>query len=286
LSDKKMIEELARCIKKSGEHFKLSVFSSLKSIRKYQYDDLVDLGIDFIWIGIEGKKATYDKLDKEDPKKIISELKRRGISILCSSILGLDYHDKENIKEDYEYMDSLDPTFIQILILSPGPSTPIGKRMIKEKRWPTKPYLQHDGFSLTFKHKLGSKFLEDFQYWCYYEDYRRNGPSIFRYIDDKFQGYRYLKSRRKNIQRQKEFKELCLRCIPLLNIMILFSPSRQAKNKIRRLKDDIYHEFRPQVVTNIIKTLILLPIALFTKMQRILIKTYNPKTERIVYDNM
>ena len=49
-------------MKAAGKSWSLYVFSSVNAIRKYTMEELVQLGVSWIWLGLESPKSTYAKL--------------------------------------------------------------------------------------------------------------------------------------------------------------------------------------------------------------------------------
>ena len=41
----------------------LSIFSSVRALSQFTASELVEMGIDWIWVGVEGKRAGYSKMN-------------------------------------------------------------------------------------------------------------------------------------------------------------------------------------------------------------------------------
>ena len=65
---------------------------------------------------------------------LITELKKRGISVLASSILFLEQHDKKTIWEDVDFVTSLNPDYLQFSPLGPIPGTKLYNDYEKQGR--------------------------------------------------------------------------------------------------------------------------------------------------------
>jgi hypothetical protein len=99
--------ELLELMEKNDCHFNFSIFSSAETLKDIgDLDILVRLGVTFIWLGVESKKEIYIKNKDVNFHNVIMELRRRGISILASSILFLEEHDKNTIWEDIDFATS------------------------------------------------------------------------------------------------------------------------------------------------------------------------------------
>ena len=85
-------------MKAANKAWALYVFSSINAIRKYTMEELVQLGVSWIWVGLESPKSSYAKLKDADTRAIAAELRQHGIKLLGSTIVGLEHHTPENIR--------------------------------------------------------------------------------------------------------------------------------------------------------------------------------------------
>ena len=187
--------ELLALMEKNKRCFSFSIFSSAETLTALRdLDILVRLGVTFIWIGVESKQEIYIKNKNIDFKNLIMELRRRGISVLASSILFLEEHDKKTIWEDVDFTTALNPDYLQFMQLGPMPGTTLYKdyeregKLIKDLPYESqhgqgKIWFQHDHFSREESKELLRLAFEI--------DYNRNGASMLRAIKTAFQGYLY-----------------------------------------------------------------------------------------------
>ena len=103
----------------------LYVFSSANVLRSYTIDQLIRLGISWVWMGIEGRNSQYTKLSGIDTFELVRELQSNGIRVLGSTIIGLENHTPENIDEAIEYAVRHDTDFHQFMLYTPIPGTPL-----------------------------------------------------------------------------------------------------------------------------------------------------------------
>ena len=83
--------DLLELMERNNRHFTFAIFSSAETIGELDdLDILVRMGINFIWIGVESQQEIYVKNSGTDFPWLISELRKRGISVLASSILFLE----------------------------------------------------------------------------------------------------------------------------------------------------------------------------------------------------
>jgi radical SAM superfamily enzyme YgiQ (UPF0313 family) len=170
-------------MKEAKKSWTMSVFASANAIRKYTTQELVDLGVSWLWMGLESPRSGYAKLQGTDTHQLTRELREHGIRVQGSTIIGLEHHTPENIVSEIEYAVSHDTDFHQFMLYTPVPGTPLYQQMAEERR------LLHDvdyadvhgQFKFNFKHAAISR--EDskrFLDWAFWRDFEMNGPSLYR----------------------------------------------------------------------------------------------------------
>jgi radical SAM superfamily enzyme YgiQ (UPF0313 family) len=180
-------------MQKAGKSWSLYVFSSANAIRKYSIEELVQLGVSWIWLGLESPKSSYAKLHNTDTQVLASELRQHGIKLLGSTIVGLEHHTLENIRQEIEFAVAHGTDFHQFMLYTPVPGTPLFEQMQEEGRMIDGIDLAdiHGQFKFNFEHAAisrdDSKRLLD---WAFRFDFERNGPSLFRICDTIFQGWK------------------------------------------------------------------------------------------------
>ncbi|MGO9516154.1 MAG: hypothetical protein ACLPND_03835 [Candidatus Korobacteraceae bacterium] len=155
--------------------------------------ELVQLGVSWIWLGLESPNSSYVKLNNSDTQALAAELRQHGIKLLGSTIVGLEHHTPENIQQEIEYAVSHCTDFHQFMLYTPVPGTPLFQQMDEEGRMLSGVDLAdiHGQFKFNFRHAAisrdDSKRLLD---WAFRFDLERNGPSLFRICDTIFQGWK------------------------------------------------------------------------------------------------
>ena len=112
--------ELLKRMQEHDKSWALYVFSSINSIRKYSMDELVQLGVSWIWVGSESPQSSYPKLKGADTRAIVADLRSHGIKLLGSTIVGLEHHTPESIHEDIDYAVSHNTDFHQFHAVHAG----------------------------------------------------------------------------------------------------------------------------------------------------------------------
>ena len=112
----------------------LAVFASANAIRKYRLQELVELGISLLWMGLESPRSHYAKLQGADTRQLTRELREHGIRVQGSTIIGLEHHTNENISDEIDYAVSHRTDFHQFMLHTPVPGTPLYKEMSGQGR--------------------------------------------------------------------------------------------------------------------------------------------------------
>jgi radical SAM superfamily enzyme YgiQ (UPF0313 family) len=184
--------ELLDCMKRDGKSWELNVFSSANAIRKYTIDELVDLGISWVWMGLESPRSAYSKLDGCDTLELSRELRAHGIKLLGSTIVGLEHHTPDNIRSEIEHAVAHQTDFHQFMLYTPVPGTPLYQEMVERERILDVDLADiHGQYKFNFVHEAISRddskrFLD----WAFHLDFERNGPSLYRICRTMLDGWR------------------------------------------------------------------------------------------------
>jgi radical SAM superfamily enzyme YgiQ (UPF0313 family) len=201
LLNRKRALEFREAVLRSGKTLSIFVFSSIKAISQYSVEEILEMGIDGFWIGYEGTRSGYAKQQGRTAQEIFTEFRAHGITVLASMIVGFDYQDQAVVAEELDGLLALQPALSQFLIYGPVPGTPFYERVIRENLLQDVYtsdkdlyYRRADGFTTMIKHPtLSPAAIEGIQRWCFDEDFRRLGPSVFRVLETRFLGYQTLK---------------------------------------------------------------------------------------------
>jgi radical SAM superfamily enzyme YgiQ (UPF0313 family) len=184
--------ELLDCMKQANKAWAFYVFSSANAIKRYTMEELVQLGISWVWMGLESPLSTYSKLKGTDTVKLSQELRGHGIKLLGSTIVGLEHHTPENIRPEIEDAIAHETDFHQFMLYTPVPGTPLYQEMSGEGRMLNDVDLAdiHGQYKFNFEHAAISrddskKFLD----WAFLRDFELNGPSLYRIWRTTFNGW-------------------------------------------------------------------------------------------------
>ncbi len=287
LFQKERAREYLECVKKDPKGpVMISCFASAYSISLWDPEDLVRMGIDTLWVGVESKRATYGKLKGQDVKGIFDTLHSHGINTLASLVLGQDFHTVESVWEDFEYLVSLNPSLTQFLILTPACSTPLFERLMQEGRLLDIPHKHWDGFHLAFDHPhIGKEKMEELILEFYDEEYRRLGPSVVRYIEKALQGYLRFKNATDPLLkiRAEQYREECLKALPIFPTAVRYAPTEEVAQRIRDIQQSVFREIGTGGLKNKIFSGI---VPLFARVEEFKLKHFaykQPKLRRTEY---
>ncbi|MBN2343696.1 MAG: radical SAM protein [Deltaproteobacteria bacterium] len=197
LKDKERALALIDEMERHQRYFKFYLFSSAETIANMGIDNLVRLGVIFIWIGFETKsrQGNYEKNISNHGQDLVRQLRDVGVSVLASGILCLEEHTQENIQEDIDFMIGLNADLVQFMLYTPLPVTALytrlkGKGLIRDdlpfEDW-------HGQQVLNWRHPA---FPDDSaERWlnrAFKMEYEANFSSVYRMIKTAFRGYKTL----------------------------------------------------------------------------------------------
>jgi hypothetical protein len=184
------------------------IFSSANAIRSFSVEQLIALGISWIWVGLECESSQYKKLNGIDTMELVRELQSHGIRVLGSTIIGLEHHTPENIDEAIEYAVRHDADFHQFMLYMPLPGTPLykdfeAKGLILDELQCSLPD-SHGQYRFNYRHPHIPPGMEtDLLLKAFRRDFEVNGPSLLRVLRTTLAGWkRYKKHPNPRIQRR------------------------------------------------------------------------------------
>ncbi len=238
-------------MKQAGKSWELSIFASANAIRKYTMHELVELGVSWVWMGLESPNSTYNKLHDTDVTQLTRELREHGIRVQGSTIIGLEHHTPDNIAGEIESAVRYQTDFHQFMLYTPVPGTPLHQQMSDEGRMLTDvdPADVHGQYKFNFRHAAISRddskrFLD----WAFWRDFERNGPSLYRMCRTMLQGWQRYKNHPDPRIRERftrDVKKLSSAYNAALWVMEreFKSVNRSVSERIHNLRREVEHEF-------------------------------------------
>ncbi len=124
LLNRRRAMEFRECVLRGGKPLSIFVFASVRALSQYTVTEILEMGIDGMWIGYEGTRSGYAKQSGRPVEEIFREFREHGITILASMIVGFPYQTPEIIEEELSGLLALRPVLTQFLIYGPCPGTP------------------------------------------------------------------------------------------------------------------------------------------------------------------
>ena len=230
----------------------LYVFSSARVLRSYTLEQLVGLGISWVWMGLEGDGSDYAKLNGTDTHALVRELQSHGIRVLGSTIIGLSEHTPENIDAAIDYAISHDTEFHQFMLYTPIPGTPLHARHKADGRLLSADEVPdcdtHGQLKFNYQHpniKNGQE--SDYLLNAFDRDFQVNGPSVVRVARTLLAGWKRYKNHPDQRIRDRFAWEA--RELPVTYAGCLWAAARwfrstpELSKKISVILKDIYREF-------------------------------------------
>ncbi|MHC1765702.1 MAG: cobalamin-dependent protein [Verrucomicrobiia bacterium] len=293
LLNKQRAMEFRDCVVQSGKTLSIFAFSSVKAISQYSVQEILEMGIDGLWIGYEGTRSNYAKQQGRPVAEILREFREHGITVLTSMIVGFDYQDREVVADELDQLLQLKPALAQFLIYGPVPGTPFYERVIRENLLQDVYtsnkdlfYRRADGFATMIKHPtLAPEEIEDLQRWCFDQDFQRLGPSIYRVLEARLLGYVKLRNSPNAALRGKAryYAQELRAAYPAFLAGRLLGPNSRVRRAIGDLQRSVQAELGPPRAEERLKALLALSGALWTGLSLKLGLFQHPKLMRTSY---
>lgn len=249
LLNPKYVRALGKLIQEDKEFGlrKLSYFcfGDLRSMTQYSMEELLELGVDNVWVGVESSldevvtsEHQIQKRTCDDVASMLDGMAQYGIGATASMVLGWDFHTPENIERDIDYFVNLAPSSYQITFLTACPGTPLYKRMLAAGRIdPTMTYHDvqqcHDGNFATKNFAPGE--LKRYFDLAHRKLFETNGPGLFRTFEVNLNGFATCSTSQRPLLREHKaplFAERCRRSYPLLEACAKFAPTDIVREKV------------------------------------------------------
>jgi radical SAM superfamily enzyme YgiQ (UPF0313 family) len=251
LLHRKRALRLVELMEMNRKSWSLYVFSSARVLSSYTIEQLVGLGISYVWMGLEGEGSQYRKINGIDTRSLVSLLKSHGIRVLGSSIIGMEHHTPETIDQVIETAVSHNADFHQFMLYTPMPGTPLFEHhrkdgsLLPESEFP--PADTHGQFRFNYHHQHITRNLEEkYLLKAFSRDFEENGPSLSRLIATHLKGWQRYKSAPEARIRKRYAREVSpLRSVYAGAVWAMkkhYQGNPRISEKMTSLLREIYHE--------------------------------------------
>ncbi len=139
--DREAIDELGRVLRADPEidfsMFSLNILVSINTLSTYEdMDELAHNGVGGMFVGLESKFAQDHGYRKAvgEAKEVFDEVHRRGMRSTIGWMVGFDWHTRDVLEEDFQYLVSCQPVSAQLTRVTPYPGTPLYNKLKREDR--------------------------------------------------------------------------------------------------------------------------------------------------------
>jgi len=250
LLNRRRAMEFRECVLQGGKPLSIFVFASVRALSQYTVTEILEMGIDGMWIGYEGTRSGYAKQKGRPVEEIFREYREHGITILASMIVGFPYQTPEIIEEELSGLLALRPVLSQFLIYGPCPGTPFYDQVVREGTLlpevaenPERFYRRGSGFYAMVSHpSMTPDQIEAAQQRCFQEDFRRLGPVLHRSVERWLDGYLKLRESPSAFLRAKAERIAAdlRKAYPLFLAGRLFGPTAQVRRWIGQLQERLH----------------------------------------------
>lgn len=245
--DKDFINEVGRHLRADPDidfsQFFITILISINTLSMFDdLDELVHNGVGSAFIGLESKFAPDEGYGKRagDAKEILGELHKRGVGTMVGWMAGFDFHTRETMEEDFQYLLSCEPTTAQLTRVTPYPGTPLYNRLKEEGR--VKPFKWEDvsfyGGGMIHKNLYEHEIMEFirngderlFQTW---------GPTYIRGLNNTFSAYeRYKEYDDKHFQQiARRHQQRLFEGYAILAALDRFAPNGRVRKMAKELEE-------------------------------------------------
>jgi len=274
LLNRRRAMEFRECVLRGGKPLSIFVFGSVKALSQYTVTEILEMGIDGMWIGYEGTRSGYAKQSGRPVEELFREFREHGITILASMIVGFPYQTPEIIEQELSGLLALRPVLTQFLIYGPCPGTPFYDEVIREGKLlpevaedPELFYRRGSGFYSMVKHpSMTPEQIEGAQKHCYEEDFRTLGPVLYRSVDRWLEGYLKLRESPSPFLRAKAERIATdlRKAYPVFLAGRLLGPTAQIRRWIGRLQKQVHTELGSPTWTERIESVAAVGLASWT----------------------
>jgi radical SAM superfamily enzyme YgiQ (UPF0313 family) len=245
---------LLELMQRHNKAWSLAVFSSGNVLKSYTIEQLVGLGISWVWMGLEGESSQYAKLRGVDTRTLVRTLQSHGTRILGSSIIGLEDHTPDNIDRAIDYATEHETDFHQFMLYTPIAGTALQAELAAQGRMKNPNEFDaadiHGQAVFNYRHRHIPAGMEgELLVRAFQRDFDVNGPSVIRIARTTLAGWqRYkrhpdLRIRDRMAWEARELGTTYAAAIGATRLYYRAHPNPHVLTKVTRLLTELYAEF-------------------------------------------
>ena len=238
LSDDELARELQALNREeltAGRLYLPLLFSDAEAVRRFEPEELLEMGIDALWIGLETTSAKrFAKNREADFAALVRELQSHGIKVFVSFLAGLEEQTLADIDRDIEVALTLGAAAYQYAIICPLPGTAYYARLKRQGRLAVERPEQLNMGHYYIRHpELDQSIIRERTIDFQRRDYERHGPLALRYVRLRLDGYaRHRRSANPALRtRARGFRNDAMDAAGAISVGPSFAPS----DEVRRL---------------------------------------------------
>ena len=262
LKDRARAMELLRQMERHQRYFSFHIFSSAEAINAFGVDNLVRLGVTFVWIGVESSspRGNFVKNEGVNARKLVQDLRDRGVVVLASGILCQEHHTPDNIGQDIDFMVGLEADMVQFMLLTPLPVTALyedhKRRGLLREDLPLEEW--HGQKHLSYKHPhfpgdSAQRVIDA----AFRQEYEVNSSTIYRVTETALRGYRTLSAMAQGDplleHRARHQQETLLAYAPILAGVARFAVNETERRRAEELDQQVIDTLGPYSAAHRIK---------------------------------
>lgn len=229
--------DLNRTQLESGTPYLPFVFADSESVRRFTPEELLEMGVDAIWMGMEGRDtARFPKNEGADFRSLVEDLQAHGIKVILSFIAGYEDQTRRDLEEDVRYALTLAPTAFQYAMCCPMPGTALYARLKAAGRLKVDRPEQINMSHYYIDHpEMDDAFIRDWTRRFQRDDYERHGPMALRFMKLRLDGHvRHRDATRPALQaRARAFRDELISAAPVLSVGTVLGPTPEVRREFR-----------------------------------------------------
>ncbi len=248
--NKDYIMELGRLLREDPEfglsYYNFYCLASIQSMSQFSFEEMMLTGCTTVFVGVESKFASsegYDKTQGLSAEEMFKGLHNVGIFTTGAWMIGFDFQDRQNIKEDLQHFISLEPSMQQLTRVCPFPGTPMWYQMKEENR--IREDVSWEEISFYGGGGMTPKNFNDHEVMAIIEQgykqlYETHGASLARICHVNMLGYQYgMENRHRNKylgDRAIMHKRMAYTIYPILKSMEIYAPNNIVRKRMKELR--------------------------------------------------